>query len=833
MPSQAKYAIRQRIQPTVAPLTAAVSLALGATGLQAATITVDTLTDGSVAGQCTLRDAMNAANTDAEIAGCSAGNGADDILFDPSLGGNLSVNSYLPTATSEITVSGPGAGEITITGGGNYRLFSASSAQGSLTVSGLTLAEGYATGVYGGAAAVAINGSELSLSDCVVTDNVSANGSYGGAVLAVYSGLTVDNCTFSNNSFSAVYQREPGEQRGGGGYSSSGGAVLAVASPQVSINNSNFYANQAQFGGAVAFVDCPDTDISASAFGDNYATLGGGVAWIAGSQGSLIDTTLIGNSAWGGGGAAALQNSSITVGNSEFTQNIAYNDGGGLLIGSVYGSAGGPVASGAGDSEQSRGTGMYGPAQAAVTDSLFRLNEADRFGGGAAAKYTDSDLNISNGQIDNNLAGPALPEAFSGSAEAGRSSIISGTTDNAGGGGVGAIYGAYVYLEGNSNVFYNEATQGGGMLAAYGGVAVAAYSDIAANSAVYGGGALAGFIAPSPTSRGGGGGNGGFVVIQDSLVSSNQAALGGGGMSLPESSLLLSDTLISGNQADIGGGALGYGGLLEVKYSEVDGNSAALYGGGVAGFYSGCALNVTFSAMTGNTASQGGGGMAGNCDAYFGYSTVADNQADYAGGLALYGPAGLPPELLNTTITSNTAEIVGGLYTDGLIADFLTVSHNLATGPQPQTAGSGDTGRGVPQSGGAFLDTSGNDVQIENTIFSDNTGPSGPRDLDIGGTGSAVVDYTLIRFPGAGIPVGTGNLLSVDPQLGALENNGGPTATRALASGSPSVDTANPATSVDFDQRGDPFVRQFGGRADMGAFELFVDGIFSDRFEQP
>ncbi|MDZ7791476.1 MAG: hypothetical protein U5L08_13465 [Xanthomonadales bacterium] len=37
---------------------------------------------------------------------------------------------------------------------------------------------------------------------------------------------------------------------------------------------------------------------------------------------------------------------------------------------------------------------------------------------------------------------------------------------------------------------------------------------------------------------------------------------------------------------------------------------------------------------------------------------------------------------------------------------------------------------------------------------------------------------------------------------------------------------------LEYDQRGEPFVRASGGRADMGAYELFIDGIFSDRFEQ-
>ena len=60
------------------------------------------------------------------------------------------------------------------------------------------------------------------------------------------------------------------------------------------------------------------------------------------------------------------------------------------------------------------------------------------------------------------------------------------------------------------------------------------------------------------------------------------------------------------------------------------------------------------------------------------------------------------------------------------------------------------------------------------------------------------------------------DILNVPARLGALADNGGPTATHALLRGSPALDRGGGCPTVD--QRGLP--RALGGRCDIGAYEL-------------
>jgi hypothetical protein len=63
-------------------------------------------------------------------------------------------------------------------------------------------------------------------------------------------------------------------------------------------------------------------------------------------------------------------------------------------------------------------------------------------------------------------------------------------------------------------------------------------------------------------------------------------------------------------------------------------------------------------------------------------------------------------------------------------------------------------------------------------------------------------------------------LRDVDPRLGPLLNNGGPTLTYALLAGSPAIDAGDNTGAPEFDQRGPGFPRIVKGIIDIGALEV-------------
>jgi hypothetical protein len=107
-----------------------------------------------------------------------------------------------------------------------------------------------------------------------------------------------------------------------------------------------------------------------------------------------------------------------------------------------------------------------------------------------------------------------------------------------------------------------------------------------------------------------------------------------------------------------------------------------------------------------------------------------------------------------------------------------------------------------------------------NTIVALNTGNTNA--LDVSGAFSSL-GHNLIGaadgssgFPASDDLVGS-SAAPLDPRLGALANNSGPTLTMALLAGSPAIDAADTASAPTTDQRGVP--RPIGLAADVGAFE--------------
>jgi hypothetical protein len=133
-------------------------------------------------------------------------------------------------------------------------------------------------------------------------------------------------------------------------------------------------------------------------------------------------------------------------------------------------------------------------------------------------------------------------------------------------------------------------------------------------------------------------------------------------------------------------------------------------------------------------------------------------------------------------------------------------------------------------------------LTVANTIVSANTADAGHADsADLGQSQSTVTaQYSLL---GSALDVsafddpGNHNVFTDNPQLGPLQDNGGPTWTMALLDGSPAIDAGSNALALDdgyaltCDQRASGF-RVFNSIVDIGAFEYQADRIFAATFEQ-
>jgi hypothetical protein len=141
------------------------------------------------------------------------------------------------------------------------------------------------------------------------------------------------------------------------------------------------------------------------------------------------------------------------------------------------------------------------------------------------------------------------------------------------------------------------------------------------------------------------------------------------------------------------------------------------------------------------------------------------------------------------------------------------------------TAGSGGAGGGnaggvLPARGGNVAAVTVVDGTVTSSIIANGTATLNP-DLD----GTLIACATLVENLGTGVLTPAGgancaNLTGVDPQLGALGANGGPTSTHALLPASPARDVGDNPLALASDQRQPPYPRVSGPRADMGAFEL-------------
>lgn len=353
-------------------------------------------------------------------------------------------------------------------------------------------------------------------------------------------------------------------------------------------------------------------------------------------------------------------------------------------------------------------------------------------------------------------------------------------------------------------------------------------------------------------------GNGGGIFNNDHLTLSGVKLLGnyatgsGGGLfheaSSPANSLTIVDSTISGNAAgSVGGGIYSRGGDATITRSTITSNSASDgFGGGI---FNSATMSITASVISNNSATLDvpsnaaigigmGGGINNNGSLTLKTSYVSGNTATlnstgtiglgFGGGGGIYnngGFYGTPPtaSIVDSTFNNNTVQVSAAGFTpsEHFGGGAISNAGNLSV-----INSTFSYNRSLTGDGGAILER-GSTTIITSTIadnFSVRNGGGLAGTFEVL-TNTIVANNTAASGPQLQGTFGGSHNFMGELTLGPLQDNGGPTFTRALPIGSPAINAGNPVALAGVDgippndQRGAPYTRVSGGRIDIGAFE--------------
>ncbi|MBN1977560.1 MAG: CSLREA domain-containing protein [Anaerolineae bacterium] len=422
---------------------------------------------------CSLREAIQAANTDSSFGGCAAGSGTDTITLPAgtytltgAAGENANASGDLDI-TSSLTIQGAGSKTTFIQAGtdatnGVDRVLHVHNSA-SVEINGVTIRYGKTTDGVDGASDSACNGvagggiytewnTTLTLNDCAVTHNhtgdggdgctsdfaLDGRGGPGGGIYTYQGTLELNDTVVSENVAGAGGDGAAGSSghgggKGGGIYLDSGGAEATLTRSTVISNITGAGGN----GGDVA---------SGTGGAGGSGGYGGGIG-IYSAVGSLtlIESTVAGNttgaggaggdSADGAGGAGGTSGYGAGIANYTYSTLVMFES-------AVYDNATGPAGSpGSGtssdgsDGRRGSGGGVYSIGNATLNDTTIKDNDAQDGGG----------LYSSNNGTATTLDGCTL----------------SGNTAESYGGGICNESGATVMLT-NSTISGNGAYESGG-----------------------------------------------------------------------------------------------------------------------------------------------------------------------------------------------------------------------------------------------------------------------------------------------------------------------------------------------------------------------------------
>lgn len=360
-------------------------------------------------GSCTLRAAIAAAAT---LPGPST------ITFAPGLsGGTIALTQGSLTVTTPLTIQGPGATLLTIDGSAGVADGIIDDESPSLSVSGLTLANGSAAdGLFDqeGGGAIQQTAGDLTVTGVAFTGNSSGPGNVGGAIYAAGDSTVVSGSVFTDNTSA-------------GGIEDSEGGAIYLGSRTLTVDGSTFTGNRAATEGGAIEIEGAGTTINGSTFTNNAA-------------------------GYDGGGAIDVESGSLRITSSNFTANTAPQ--GGIVVNFA-----------GGDTETLTITGSH------ITSNT---NSSAPGADGAMVVNVYGTLIVANTLIENNV-GPSIGGIYAGDAQLTNVTVTGNTAAGAcdvgcaGGVRLGDATIAGSVIEGNTGgpfspncSFYGTVTDGGG-----------------------------------------------------------------------------------------------------------------------------------------------------------------------------------------------------------------------------------------------------------------------------------------------------------------------------------------------------------------------------------
>ena len=433
------------------------------------------------------------------------------------------------------------------------------------------------------------------------------------------------------------------------------------------------------------------------------------------------------------------------------------------------------------------GVGGDAHAEAGPAEAFAGAGGAGGLGGGIEAT---GPLTIEDSTIIGNStgAGGAGGNAFGGAGIAGTAGVMHGAggAAGAGDGGEGGIGGGGAGVDAqaalsirDSAISENEAGAGGAGGEGIGGVGG---NEVNAEDGGGGGGGAA---------LGGRGGAGGFAAGLDASAGAQ-----------------IFTSTIAGNSSGAGGaGTLGEGGVGGLGSPGGTGGRGRGGEGGEGGLASALrvagppgTVTVEDDTLAGNSNGAGaaaGEGIGGEGGVIFGHAGEGDGGTGGVGGEGGLETEAAAAALTADTINANTTGAGGA-------------------GGAGASNGGGLTVAGLGEHAGNY---GGVLVHLTATLSDSIIAANSPGNCGLAPGGALSDGGHDITFGGPGCP-GT----NVDPLLGPLQENGGPTATEAIATASLAVDTvpASGAGCPAVDQRG--VLRPAGAACDAGAFEIATPG---------